>query len=467
MRVILPFSETLVPECQYSEAGLDRICRQLLRKSEEDPCYICLFDDARQHFLFLRAKQVYAAGKTPWSSTSIRDFFQAPESMNSPRMAAYGCDSRMLHSLLIPFQKKPELQVDTALTDLDELLNQLEQEGRSHVIVAEQDERLAILRYEKGQPRGLYLNEKLEPSRGGNLREEFLIRVYTLSAQHPVAVNVYSDLRVTYAEDAKPVVADTPGTVAAIFLARPPTLILKFKEKEIRRYNIDQKRLSIGRSTDNDIQVDNLGVSRTHCFIEEHRGHYYVIDNESLNGTLVNGQPIKRYCLAQGDVITIGKHTLTYRLEAGARTTVPLDGLEQTMFMSSTPASTLKAPPQTTASPSPDPQFGREEEVPIQTKPGTPSGMPSLRFVNEKGETQFAIEKDLVVFGSSEESDIQVTGFLISSTHAQIRKLGENYVLEHVGGLRRTKANGNKIKKHVLKDNDLIQIANQEFIYQE
>ena len=44
-----------------------------------------------------------------------------------------------------------------------------------------------------------------------------------------------------------------------------------------------------------------------------------VEDLGSINGTLVNGQPIRRGVLKDGDVLGVGEHRLTLRLNPQSR----------------------------------------------------------------------------------------------------------------------------------------------------
>lgn len=69
---------------------------------------------------------------------------------------------------------------------------------------------------------------------------------------------------------------------------------------------------TIGRSEDNDIQIDNPGVSTHHAMIVREGDAYFVMDAKSKNGTNVNGVPVSRKQLAYGDMISILKHTLKY-----------------------------------------------------------------------------------------------------------------------------------------------------------
>ncbi len=85
---------------------------------------------------------------------------------------------------------------------------------------------------------------------------------------------------------------------------------LKFKDKILKHIETDKSEITIGRGTNNDIQIDNLAVSKTHAKIIKHPGHYTVEDLKSTNGTLLNDKQIQKANLSPNDIVTIGKHTL-------------------------------------------------------------------------------------------------------------------------------------------------------------
>ena len=69
---------------------------------------------------------------------------------------------------------------------------------------------------------------------------------------------------------------------------------------------------TIGRSEDNDIQIDNPGVSTHHARILKEGEAFFIEDGDSKNGTNVNGEPVSRTKLNYGDMISILKHTLKF-----------------------------------------------------------------------------------------------------------------------------------------------------------
>jgi pSer/pThr/pTyr-binding forkhead associated (FHA) protein len=75
------------------------------------------------------------------------------------------------------------------------------------------------------------------------------------------------------------------------------------------------EEVTIGRSRDRDIFLEDLAVSRLHATIRElPNGTYELIDNRSATGTFVNGRAMARCFLHDGDVVQIGASKFTFRL---------------------------------------------------------------------------------------------------------------------------------------------------------
>jgi serine/threonine protein kinase len=69
---------------------------------------------------------------------------------------------------------------------------------------------------------------------------------------------------------------------------------------------------TIGRRSSCDLVLRVDSVSREHCRIERHDGAYWLYDNGSSNGTLLNGLRIEKAKLVHGDVLTLDRVTLEY-----------------------------------------------------------------------------------------------------------------------------------------------------------
>ena len=73
--------------------------------------------------------------------------------------------------------------------------------------------------------------------------------------------------------------------------------------------------MSLGRGRDNDVQVKNDSkVSRYHCKLYRRGPNFYIEDNKSANGTLVNGELITERRLFGGEEVIIGETFFRFRI---------------------------------------------------------------------------------------------------------------------------------------------------------
>jgi pSer/pThr/pTyr-binding forkhead associated (FHA) protein len=68
----------------------------------------------------------------------------------------------------------------------------------------------------------------------------------------------------------------------------------------------------IGRSLAADIRFDDATVSRRHALVVSQAEGVRVLDDRSLNGVYVNGDRVEWAPLADGDEITIGRHSIFF-----------------------------------------------------------------------------------------------------------------------------------------------------------
>jgi hypothetical protein len=83
-----------------------------------------------------------------------------------------------------------------------------------------------------------------------------------------------------------------------------------------RTYDVRKESLSIGRSRESDIFLEDLAVSRLHASVVNlGNGSYALKDEGSANGTKVNGQLVNKfqtYPLQEGDRIQLGQTVLVF-----------------------------------------------------------------------------------------------------------------------------------------------------------
>ena len=93
-------------------------------------------------------------------------------------------------------------------------------------------------------------------------------------------------------------------------------LVVSLEGGFLREYPLDKERIAIGRRPTNDIQLDNLAMSGVHATILTIGKDSFLEDIGSTNGTMVNGQSIKKHLLQHNDVIEFGKYQVKYINEA-------------------------------------------------------------------------------------------------------------------------------------------------------
>jgi hypothetical protein len=77
-------------------------------------------------------------------------------------------------------------------------------------------------------------------------------------------------------------------------------------------FNIGGERMTIGRSPEAEVFLDDVTVSRNHALLVRRRDGLYIDDLGSLNGTYVNRRRIESHRLQNGDELQVGKYKLTY-----------------------------------------------------------------------------------------------------------------------------------------------------------
>jgi general secretion pathway protein A len=104
--------------------------------------------------------------------------------------------------------------------------------------------------------------------------------------------------------------------------ALPPLgrLLVATDGRTVQEITLSPGRIIVGRTADNDLQIDSRFVSRHHCQITTSANSCVIEDLNSTNGIYVKSRRVRRHYLNDGDVVLIGKHELIYVDERLART---------------------------------------------------------------------------------------------------------------------------------------------------
>jgi len=125
-----------------------------------------------------------------------------------------------------------------------------------------------------------------------------------------------------------PVETSRPATVVPLPGAAPAEsepaihgrLLVATDGRTVEERMLQVGRIIVGRTPDNDLQIDSRFVSRHHCQIITTLHSSVIEDLNSTNGIYVKSKRVRRHYLNDGDVVVIGKHELIYVDERMART---------------------------------------------------------------------------------------------------------------------------------------------------
>ncbi len=183
-----------------------------------------------------------------------------------------------------------------------------------------------------------------------------------------------------------------------------------------------RERMTIGRKPHNDIVIDNIAVSAEHAVIVTLLNDSFLEVLGSTNGTFVNGQPVKKHFLQNGDTIELGK----YRLKFVADADMAVQPYQQSL------ASLAE-----TSSMQPLPSPNNETPAVIRLLSGAGIGR------------ELKLTKALTTLG---RPGVQV---------AVITRRPQGYYITHVQGIQFPVVNGNTLgaEAHPLNDRDVFELS--------
>ncbi len=111
-------------------------------------------------------------------------------------------------------------------------------------------------------------------------------------------------------------VSDLPRGGGAHFPGRPRLVVAGSQPgtgvEAGSTYELQTPVTLLGRGTDCDLRMVDAGVSRHHAELRVEEGQVVLVDLGSTNGTLVNGQPMRRVVLTDGTNVTLGRTTMVF-----------------------------------------------------------------------------------------------------------------------------------------------------------
>ena len=138
--------------------------------------------------------------------------------------------------------------------------------------------------------------------------------------QNPEAANYCArcGARLVRPEEAETTMTFTPEEAEEDGLGLPegidgPALIVRAGGGRAgETFPLEHDRVTVGRSPDCEIFLDDVTVSRKHAVIAKDGDAFRIEDEGSLNGTFVNKKRVEASELENGDELQIGKYRLIF-----------------------------------------------------------------------------------------------------------------------------------------------------------
>ena len=235
-----------------------------------------------------------------------------------------------------------------------------------------------------------------------------------------------------------------------------PKLEFRFESSVLAEYRLEMRPLVIGRGPDCDIFIDNLAVSTHHAQIFFENDQYVLQDNGSLNGTFVNNVKVSdRVLLRDGDVISIGKHSVVYYQFAEAQRPMP-------------------APPKVNA-PSLNATFVLEtkKRVELLKQPEEAKvvarrmQLAHLHVVHGKtDQSEYVLTSQLSIIGKSEMATVRLLGWFKPKTAGVISRRGDGYYVGPASSKPKISINGAPVLgPRLLHDGDIIDVPGARLVF--
>ena len=233
-------------------------------------------------------------------------------------------------------------------------------------------------------------------------------------------------------------------------------ITLQIQNKEVSKHPLDKNKvIKIGQLKENDIVIDNLAVSGRHAeILWEERG-FIINDIGSHNGTFIAENTIKSRRLAEGDVITIGKHELLFS--------------EQELQYSSSNSKQKKSLNFHSKSQGPTSFLNTRQQRNILEQYDRMGYKKPLLVVKYKDKMlyKFLLKFKNTSIGRNPNNNIVIDNTAVSSEHAVITSDGSKFTIKDLGSKNGIFVNKKLVKTCKLFNGDIITIGKHEIVFEE
>jgi ABC-type multidrug transport system ATPase subunit/pSer/pThr/pTyr-binding forkhead associated (FHA) protein len=241
----------------------------------------------------------------------------------------------------------------------------------------------------------------------------------------------------------------SPNNPTGIAQPKPPPAHLERHDIKGPPIALSKPEVSLGREPACDVvfEASAATVSRKHAFIKQESADYFVLDNNSFNGTLVNGHRISAAtALFNEDTIQLGMGGPVIKFVCTARPR-PLDA--GSFGQAQNDPRSMQIPGDSTG---PKTVVLKLDKTPHGRSAG-PLSKPDLM-------TQVAFDdRNRLTIGRDEKNDIRIDGLQISKFHARLVRSGTEIFIEDTGSTNGVFVNGERVSRQTVGPSDAIQIG--------
>jgi pSer/pThr/pTyr-binding forkhead associated (FHA) protein len=204
-------------------------------------------------------------------------------------------------------------------------------------------------------------------------------------------------------------------------------LYVKYDDTLIGEYPISNAPVTIGRLPDNTIHLDDIALSGRHARIVKENGHFVLYDENSTNGTYLNGHKVSRAVLTKGDVVHIARHSFAFSDEGTSEGETPEEGQQPGPFVASAP------PPRMPGSvPVVESEFERFPSVNVGVPKSPPAPVAIVQvFTGKTDKKEYRLTAPTTVIGKGEAADIRLERWFAPKLATTITlRNGKYYIAE-------------------------------------
>jgi pSer/pThr/pTyr-binding forkhead associated (FHA) protein len=208
-----------------------------------------------------------------------------------------------------------------------------------------------------------------------------------------------------------------------------------------REFELGKASVTLGRSMTNDIILSDARVSRGHSRLECSAASCTIVDLGSANGTRVNGLPVDRVELKNGDTIAVGNTQLRYDVskpfeEVGMTVIDTSADLDLTLDREILPMSINEThSPRLIIFTS-----GRTWEVPIE-------------------------DSDRLAIGRTEDNQVVIEHESVSRHHAEVVRRGSAFLVRDLGSTNGVWLRGERVEESALQDGDVVRVGHAQLVF--